>query len=71
MRGVILLLITCYQRIISPLTPRTCRYYPTCSAYAYQAVKRHGVIKGLYYGIKRVLRCHPFCDGGYDPVPEK
>lgn len=70
MRGVILLFITVYQRFISPLKPRCCRYYPTCSAYAYQAVERFGVVKGSWYAMKRLLRCNPFSDGGYDPVPE-
>lgn len=70
MRGVILLFITFYQKFISPLKPRCCRYYPTCSAYAYQAVRRFGPFKGSWYAIKRLLRCNPFSDGGYDPVPE-
>jgi uncharacterized protein len=71
MRGVILLFIMFYQRVISPCKPRTCRYYPTCSQYTYQAIQKFGLIKGIYYGIKRILRCHPFHKGGYDPVPEE
>jgi putative membrane protein insertion efficiency factor len=70
MKGVILLFILFYQKIISPLKPRTCRFYPTCSQYAYQAIQKFGILKGIYYGIKRILRCHPFHEGGYDPVPE-
>jgi len=61
--------IRIYQRFISPLLPPSCRYYPTCSAYAYESISRYGPIKGLYLAIKRILRCHPFHEGGYDPVP--
>ena len=61
--------IRSYQRFLSPLLPRSCRFFPTCSAYALQAVDRHGAAKGLMLGVSRILRCHPFHDGGYDPVP--
>jgi uncharacterized protein len=71
MKGVILLFILFYQKVISPIKPKTCRYYPTCSQYTYQAIERFGLIKGFYYGMKRILRCHPFSKGGYDPIPEK
>jgi putative membrane protein insertion efficiency factor len=71
MKGVILLFILFYQKFISPIKPRTCRYYPTCSQYTYQAIEKFGLVKGLYYGMKRVFRCHPFAKGGYDPIPEK
>ncbi len=71
MKGVILLFILFYKKVISPIKPRTCRYYPTCSQYAYQAIEKFGLIKGLYYGMKRIIRCHPFSKGGYDPIPEK
>jgi putative membrane protein insertion efficiency factor len=71
MKGVILLFILFYQKAISPLKPRTCRFYPTCSQYAYQAIQKFGIVKGTYCGIKRILRCHPFHKGGYDPVPEE
>jgi len=64
----ILALIWFYKRAISPHFPPSCRYYPTCSAYAYEAVVKFGVIRGLYMAIKRILRCHPFSHGGYDPV---
>ena len=70
MKGVILLFIMIYQKFISLLTPRTCRFYPTCSAYTFQAIEKFGLWKGTYYGVKRVLRCNPFNDGGYDPIPE-
>lgn len=71
MKGVILLFIKIYQRLISPMLPRTCRFYPTCSQYAYTAIQRFGMIKGIKYSLKRILRCNPFNDGGYDPVPEE
>ncbi|HPO03235.1 membrane protein insertion efficiency factor YidD [Treponema zuelzerae] len=61
--------IRLYQKWISPLFPPTCRYYPTCSAYAYESVTRYGPFKGSFLAIKRILRCHPFHEGGYDPVP--
>lgn len=58
-----------YRRFISPWTPPTCRFDPTCSAYMEQAVMTHGVLKGLLLGIWRILRCHPFTSGGHEPVP--
>jgi putative membrane protein insertion efficiency factor len=68
---VILLFILVYKKYISPYKPRTCRFYPTCSEYMYQAVRKFGTGRGLKLGIKRVLRCNPFTDGGYDPLPDK
>ena len=65
-----LLLIRFYQCFISPLFPPSCRYVPSCSAYAYEAVEKFGVLKGSFLAGKRILRCHPFHPGGYDPVPE-
>lgn len=64
-----LFLVRFYQIIISPLLPATCRYQPTCSHYMVEALKKHGVIKGLYLGTKRILSCHPWGGSGYDPVP--
>lgn len=58
-----------YQKFISPLFPPSCRFYPTCSHYGLEAVRRFGAIKGSYLTIKRILKCHPFHSGGYDPVP--
>ncbi len=58
-----------YQLIISPFLGNNCRFYPTCSQYCIEAMQTHGVLKGLWLGIKRVSRCHPFCEGGVDPVP--
>ncbi len=58
-----------YQRFISPLTPPSCRFTPTCSQYAIEALRRHGPFKGLYLAVRRILRCHPWGGHGYDPVP--
>ena len=58
-----------YQRAISPLHPRVCIYYPTCSAYALEAIEKYGARKGAWLGLKRLLRCHPGHKGGFDPVP--
>ncbi len=57
-----------YKRLVSPLLPPSCRFTPTCSEYAVEAVKRRGVIRGLFLALYRLLRCHPFARGGYDPV---
>jgi putative membrane protein insertion efficiency factor len=65
----VLRLIRFYQRRISILTPPSCRFFPTCSHYTYEAVERHGLRRGLWLSVKRLCRCHPFCKGGYDPVP--
>ncbi len=65
------LLIRFYQKCISPLFPPVCRYTPTCSAYALEAIQKYGPGKGLIMAIRRILRCNPFHEGGYDPVPEK
>lgn len=66
---VLLVLISGYQRIISPMLRSRCRFSPSCSAYAYEAIGRHGSWRGLYLATRRLLRCHPFHPGGYDPVP--
>lgn len=55
--------------MISPVFAPVCRFEPTCSEYAYQAINKNGPVKGTFLAIKRIVRCHPFCDGGYDPVP--
>ena len=60
-----------YQKHISPYKQRCCRFYPTCSAYAAEAIEKRGVLVGLALAAARVVRCNPFCRGGYDPVPEK
>lgn len=69
MTRVFLLLIRAYQRFISPYTPPTCRFYPSCSAYAAEAVARYGSWRGAGLAVRRLLRCHPWNPGGYDPVP--
>jgi hypothetical protein len=69
MRAIIVFLLRAYKRVISPLLPPACRFYPTCSEYTMEAVSRHGVLKGLLLGLKRLSRCHPFHAGGLDPVP--
>lgn len=68
-KSILLFLIRCYRRFISPLFPPCCRFYPTCSTYAMQAIEKYGAAKGGWLAFKRIMRCHPFHDGGYDPVP--
>jgi putative membrane protein insertion efficiency factor len=63
------ILIRAYQRLISPVLPPSCRFIPTCSQYAYEAISRYGAMRGGLMAVKRILRCHPFHPGGYDPVP--
>lgn len=78
MKRVFLFLIKIYQKILSPdrgpfsryLTHMRCRFHPTCSQYTYEAIEKFGVFKGIYLGSKRVLKCHPWNDGGYDPIPK-
>jgi putative membrane protein insertion efficiency factor len=64
-------LIRIYRAIVSPLLPRTCRYEPTCSAYALEAIRVHGPLRGSGLALKRISRCHPWAPGGVDPVPQK
>ncbi len=71
MKRFLLWLIRVYQKGISPLSPPACRFIPTCSQYAAEAIERFGVFKGGYLALRRLLRCHPFHKGGYDPVPPK
>lgn len=68
-RRVALLLLRFYKRFISPLLPPMCRFEPTCSVYTMQAVEKYGVLRGVWLGIRRLGRCHPFNPGGWDPVP--
>lgn len=69
MTSVLLVLVRVYQRFISPFTPPSCRFYPSCSAYAVDAIARYGAWRGSLLTMRRLLRCHPFHPGGYDPVP--
>ena len=69
MRRLTLWLIRGYQWALSPVFGRTCRFYPSCSEYTYQAVLTFGFLKGIRMGAWRILRCNPFCEGGYDPIP--
>ncbi|MGN0913811.1 MAG: membrane protein insertion efficiency factor YidD [Alphaproteobacteria bacterium] len=70
-KQILILLIKIYQKFLSPLCPGVCRYRPTCSQYMIEAIQVHGIIKGLWLGTKRILRCHPWGGSGYDPVPPK
>ena len=63
-------IIKFYKIFVSPILPPACKYYPTCSVYSIQAIKRFGLIKGGYLSLKRILSCNPFSNGGFDPVPE-
>lgn len=67
--SLLLFLIWVYKRAISPHFRPVCRFHPTCSTYAYESIKKYGAIKGCFLALKRLLKCHPFCNGGYDPVP--
>jgi putative membrane protein insertion efficiency factor len=69
MKQVALFLIKVYKSFISPVLPPSCRFQPSCSTYAYQAIEIYGFIKGSFLALKRLLRCHPFSKGGIDPVP--
>ncbi len=71
LKKTMILLIRFYQKCISPLMPNVCRYRPTCSQYFIEALQIHGVVKGSYLGIRRILRCHPWGGSGFDPVPSK
>jgi putative membrane protein insertion efficiency factor len=68
MRKAMALFLLGYGKILSPLLPRACRFYPSCSVYASTAIQRHGILKGLAFSLRRISRCHPWHPGGYDPV---
>lgn len=70
MRAILIALIRGYQLLLSPLLGNHCRFYPSCSQYAREAIERHGALRGGWLAIRRVLRCHPWHPGGVDPVPE-
>lgn len=69
-RKVLVALLRFYKRFVSPLLPPACRFYPSCSEYAADAVATHGAMRGGWMAVRRLARCHPFSSGGYDPVPE-
>ncbi len=69
MKRVLIALVKFYRKYISPLRPPCCRYYPTCSQYALEALEKYGALKGGWLALRRILRCNPFHKGGYDPVP--
>ncbi|MES9812858.1 MAG: membrane protein insertion efficiency factor YidD [Candidatus Thiodiazotropha sp.] len=70
MRRIVISLIKLYQTILSPFVGQHCRFYPSCSTYALEALEKHGTLQGLWLSVKRVSRCHPWHEGGVDPVPE-
>lgn len=69
MRAVLIALVRAYQMLLSPLLPASCRYYPSCSVYAIEALERHGALRGTWLAMCRIGRCNPFRPGGFDPVP--
>lgn len=71
MKALALAAIRFYQRRISPRLPASCRFYPTCSQYMYEAIEIYGPVRGVWLGTRRIMRCHPLNPGGYDPVPPK
>ena len=70
MRTLLILVVRAYQVVLSPLLPAACRYQPTCSHYAIEALEKHGALRGSWLAVKRIGRCHPFRPGGFDPVPD-
>jgi putative membrane protein insertion efficiency factor len=70
-KKVFLFLLILYKKLFSSFLGSNCRFVPTCSVYAYESIEKYGVLKGVFLGIKRILKCHPFHKGGFDPIPEK
>lgn len=68
MGAIIIFVISTYRTVVSPFLPRACRFYPSCSAYTEQAIRKHGILRGVAFGFGRIGRCHPWHPGGYDPV---
>lgn len=69
MARILIVLVKTYQWLLSPFFGQHCRFYPTCSHYSIEAIQKHGAMLGSYYTLRRLLRCHPWCEGGHDPVP--
>ena len=69
MARILIWIVKAYQMVLSPFFGQQCRFYPTCSQYAVEAIQKHGALLGSYYTVRRLLRCHPWCDGGHDPIP--
>ncbi|MDD2833825.1 MAG: membrane protein insertion efficiency factor YidD [Methylotenera sp.] len=69
MARLLIWLIKTYQYLLSPFFGQQCRFYPTCSQYAIEAIQKHGSIRGSIYTVRRLARCHPWCEGGHDPIP--
>jgi len=69
MARLLIWIVKAYQLVLSPFFGQQCRFYPTCSQYALDALHKHGAIAGSYYTVRRLSRCHPWCDGGHDPIP--
>jgi len=70
-RWLLMLPVWLYQKLVSPLKPRTCRFHPSCSQYALEALRVHGALRGSWLTLRRLLRCHPLCEPGFDPVPPR
>ena len=70
-RQLLMWMIRAYQLCLSPMLGPRCRFYPSCSCYAHTAIERYGIVQGCWLAVRRLLRCHPFREGGYDPVPDK
>jgi putative membrane protein insertion efficiency factor len=68
MAKIVILILRAYKYFLSPFLPSSCRFMPTCSVYSVDAIRRYGTVKGLYLSVRRILKCHPFHQGGYDPV---
>lgn len=71
LQKILIFCIRIYKRLISPLLPNACRFQPTCSEYMIEAIQKRGILVGLYLGIRRILRCNPWGESGYDPVPDR
>jgi len=69
LKGLLVRVLKLYKTFLSPLLPPACRFHPSCSSYAIQALETHGVIRGLWLALRRLIRCHPYNPGGYDPIP--